>query len=469
LTAALDLPLRALARVLWRGDVAAGEVARESLDRIEHGNGRLNAFLSVDRAGAVEAADRADRAHAAGAARGALHGAPIALKDLIGEAGAPFTCGSALRRGIRADRDSDAAARLRAAGANFVGRTNLHEFAYGISNENPHFGPARNPWDPSRIPGGSSGGSAVAIAAGWIPVSLGTDTGGSIRIPAALCGIAGLKPTYDLVSRAGVFPLSPSLDHVGPMARRVDDLALLLETLAGPSAVRGYVDGGGLHGVRLGLPRSYFWEHLGAGVGEAVEAAVRQLEALGARVVDVGRDFGAAASAAATAILMAEAAAGHRHGVRANPTGYGADVRERVYVGLALPAERYVRGRQARRALIRELRRTVFAEVDALVTPTTPEVATPIGLETIDVAGKPNNTRAAMTRFTNPFNALGFPALSVPCGMARELPVGMQIVGRPGEDGFVLRLGAAYERARGPFPEPASGPSYVRRIQPIGR
>lgn len=452
---ALDLPLRALAQRLWQGEIRSVDVTQAVLDRARRENGRLNAFLSIDEEGALAAARRADEMRQSAGARGALGGVPLALKDLIGEAGAPFTCGSDLRRSVRATADADATARLRAAGAIFIGRTNLHEFAYGISNENPHFGPARNPWDPSRIPGGSSGGSAVAVAARVVPASLGTDTGGSIRIPAALCGITGLKPTYGLVSCAGVYPLSPSLDHVGPMARCVDDLALLLEILAGPAAVRGYATATDLRGVRIGLPRPYFWEQLGPGVGAAVEDAARALSALGATVRDIGRDFGPASSAVATAILMVEAATAHRDAVRAHPQRYGDDVRERLYVGLALPGERYVRAKQARRALIRDLRRTIFEDVDLLLTPTTPEVATPIGRETIEVPGKPFNTRAAMTRFTNPFNGLGFPALSVPCGVARGLPVGAQIVGRPGEDGFVLRVGAAYERARGPFPAPS--------------
>lgn len=442
----LRLSLVEVARAIRRRRLSPVEVTEATLRRIEEVNPRLGAFLWVEGERVLSWARRAEEDASHGRFWGPLHGVPLALKDLIAEEGAPWTCGSILRRDVVAHQDAAVTARLRAAGALFVGRTHLHEWAYGVSNNNPHFGPARNPWDPSRSPGGSSGGSGVALATCCTYGSVGTDTGGSIRIPAALCGVVGLKPTYGLLPTDGVFPLSWSLDHVGPMARTVEDVALLLGVLVG-RPVRIQPD---VRGLRVGVLRDEWWSVVHPDVARAVDGAVQEIGALGAEVTDVSLE-GAAAAAVATALLMVEASTVHLPSLRNHVSAYGRDVRERLLVGLALPGERYVRARQVRRALVRRVVEEVFAQVDVLLTATVPVPAPLLDEETTDVAGKPYDTRSLLTRFTNPMNALGLPALSVPCGLVGGLPVGLQVVGRPFGEATVLRVGMAYERARGAF------------------
>jgi aspartyl-tRNA(Asn)/glutamyl-tRNA(Gln) amidotransferase subunit A len=451
LNALLRLSLGELADRIRRRDVSPVEVTDAVLRRIEEINPTTNAFLSVDGDRALKSARLAEAEISRGSVRGPLHGVPFALKDLIAEAGAPFTCGSPLRHGVVANRDADMTARIRAAGAVFVGRAHLHEFAYGVSNNNPHYGPARNPWDALRVPGGSSGGSAAALASCCIYGSIGTDTGGSVRIPAALCGVCGLKPTYGRLSTEGVYPLSPSLDHVGPMARTVDDLISLWSVISGNEVAP---NGDTLRDLRVGVPAAYVWDTVDPGVAGAVRRALQALEQAGANLVEIALPDMEAASAAATAILMAEGSATHLGQLRRDPEAYGEDVRHRLLVGLAIPAERYVRAQQLRRILAEEWVHGVFSRVDVVATPAVPVPAPLIGEETTDVDGKPRNTRALLTRLTNPFNALGFPALSVPCGFASGLPVGLQIVGPPMRDEMVLAVGVAYEGLRGRFPIP---------------
>lgn len=444
-----DLTLTQVADAIRKGSVSPVEVVEAVLDRALRVQPHLKPFLWLDPDRVRDEARRRARE----APGGVLHGVPVTLKDLIAERGSPFTCGSKLREGVVADEDAEVTRRLRAAGAVLVGRAHLHEFAFGVSNENPHFGPARNPWDPERSPGGSSGGSAVAVATGCTYGSVGTDTGGSVRIPAALCGVVGIKPTYERVPRQGVFPLAPSLDHVGPLARTVEDVAVLLEVLtATPGRYAGAL-GQGLRGLRLGVPRGPYWEAMHPGVSACFEEALRCLEGEGARRVTVDFPW-EAASAVATALLLVEAASVHADSLRARPDGYGPDVRDRLLVGLCLPGERYVQALRARRALAEASRKLFWGSVDLVVTPTVPIPAPHLGEAVTEVAGAHHDTRALLTRFTNPFNALGLPALSVPCGFVGSLPVGLQLVGPPGEEARVLAAGAAYERARGPLPPP---------------
>lgn len=445
----LQLTLAEASARVRRGELSPVDLVEAALRRAQSVQPKLNAFLWLD-----PERPRAEARRLAGQRpSGALWGIPVTLKDLVAEEGAPFTCGSARRSGVRAERDAEATRRLREAGAVFVGRAHLHEFAYGVSSENPHFGPARNPWDPARSPGGSSGGSAVAVATGCALGSVGTDTGGSVRIPAALCGVVGLKPTYGLVPRDGVFPLAPSLDHVGPMGRSVEDVALLLEVLAGAPGRYTARLGSGLQGLRVGVPGGAFWELASDGVLERFDEAVRVLEREGARRVPVEFPW-EAASAAATAVLMVEASWVHLAGLREDPGGFGPDVRERLLVGLVLPAERYVRALTVCRALSRRAADLFAAEVDVLATPTTPTPAPLLGERVTRLGGEERDTRALLTRFTNPFNALGLPALSVPCGLVDGLPVGLQLVGRLGDEETILAVGRAFERARGTFPAP---------------
>ncbi len=443
-----DLTLVQVARAVRSGELSPVEVVEAVLERASRVQPRLRPFLWLDPERALDQA----RQRAREPARGPLHGVPVTLKDLIAERGAPFTCGSALRAAEVAAEDAEVTRRLREAGAVFVGRAHLHEFAFGVSNDNPHFGPARNPWDPDRSPGGSSGGSAVAVATGCAFGSVGTDTGGSVRIPAALCGVVGVKPTYGLVPRHGVFPLAPSLDHVGPLARTVEDAAVLLEVLVGSPGRYASALGSRVRGLRVGVPRGGWWEVVHPLVAARFQEALTVLEGEGARCTALDFPW-EAASAVATALLLVEAASVHVERLRARPDSYGADVRERLLVGLCLPAERYVQALRVRRALASRCRR-LWDEVDLLASPTVPVPAPRWGEQTTEVAGAPHDTRSLLTRFTNPFNALGLPAATVPCGFAEGLPVGLQLVGPPWQEARVLAAAAAYERARGPFAAP---------------
>lgn len=447
-------PAHELAVRVQRGELAARQVTEAYLSRIERVGGRLNCFIEVFADRAKDQADGIDAARAARRPLGPLAGVPVGIKDLVDVAGTVTTAGSHRRFHHSAASDATLIARLRQAGAVLIGKTNLHEFAYGVTNLNAHYGPARNPWDLTRIPGGSSGGSAVAVAAGLCAGAVGTDTGGSIRIPAALCGVVGMKPTYGRVPLDGVVPLSWSLDHAGPLTRSVRDAALFLDVMAGldgTAAAFSQELGGadGVRGLRLGVPRPFFWEHVHADVMRLAEDALRVLHDLGARLVDCAIPYASYAGAAASVVMSAEATAFHESMLRSHYGAYGDDVRIRLERGLFLLATEYVGGLQARRFLRNEAMR-VFANVDVLVMPTTPSCAAPIEE---DPGAAPDTSLALsvqLTRLTNPFNTTGLPALSVPCGFTADgLPAGLQVVGPAGGEGVVLRVGEAYERAAG--------------------
>jgi aspartyl-tRNA(Asn)/glutamyl-tRNA(Gln) amidotransferase subunit A len=445
-------PAADIAERVREGASTAVETTAAVLARIRKQQPRLNCFITVLTDQALAQAQAVDGDRAAGRAQGALAGVPIAIKDIVDVAGTVTTAGAHRRLHHLAAADAAVTARLRAAGAVIIGKTGLHEFAYGVTNQNPHFGPVRNAWDPARIPGGSSGGSAVAVSAGLCAAAVGTDTGGSIRIPAALCGVVGLKPTYGRVPVDGIVPLSWSLDHAGPLTRTVRDAALLFQVMAGPagSGPRPITRGeGDLRGVRVGVPRVFFWERLESEVAQMAEAALGVLRDLGADVADCELPYAASAGPAAAVVMSAEATAFHEPRLRASPEVYGDDVRTRLERGMFLSAADFVLGLRARRFLRREFARA-FEAADVLVTPTTQAAAARIEE---DPHAAPESSLAMsvqLTRFTNPFNVTGFPALSVPCGFTRDgLPVGLQFVGPPGGEAEVLRAGEAYERAAG--------------------
>jgi len=445
--------LTEVAELIRNRKVSPVEVVQTALERIERLDSRLNSFLTVLADEALGAARQAEEALSKRESLGLLHGVPVAVKDLIHVRGARTTCGSKIMADFIAQEDATVVERLRSNGAIILGKTNLHEFAYGVTNVNPHYGPARNPWDPDRISGGSSGGSAVAVAAGLCYGALGTDTGGSIRIPAALCGIVGLKPTYGRVSRYGVIPLAWSLDHVGPITRTVQDAALLLQVLSGhdprdPTSSRepvpdylGALDGN-IRGVRVGIIRTMM-EDANSEVRTLVQNAVEVLAREGAEVEEVEIPHLQEMRTAAAAIAMPEASAYHLRWLSQRPLDYGEDVRQRLFVGALLPAHVYLTGLRARRRLNREFH-SLFSRVDVLVAPTVSVSACPIGATAVRVGGEERDLRTAYLWFNQVFNMAGLPSVSVPCGFIGHLPVGMQIIGRWFAEGEILQVAHGY-------------------------
>lgn len=450
-----DLSLAELSVEIRARRVSPLEATEACLARIAARDGGLNSFLTVCADPAREEARRLTEELARGGWRGPLHGVPLAMKDLFETQSLRTTAGSRILGDWVPERDATVVRYLRNAGMVLLGKLNMHEFAFGTTTENEHYGPVRNPHDPERIAGGSSGGSAAAVAAGLCYGSLGSDTGGSIRCPAAVCGIVGLKPTYGRVSRAGVVPLAWSLDHVGPMTRTVTDAALLLETIAGHDpadstsarrSVPPYARGleAGVRGHRLGIPREFFWEALHPEVEHAVRSALARLQDAGAELREVSLPWLDLAAAAQAVILRAEATAYHREWLRTRSEEYGPKIRLRLLEGLFFTAADYLDAQRARRLVRRALLR-VLTEVDALVMPAVPIPAPRIGEPQVTAGGVTAPPPYFMVRNTSLFNLTGLPALSVPCGPAEGLPVGLQIAGRPWEEARLLQIGRALE------------------------
>jgi aspartyl-tRNA(Asn)/glutamyl-tRNA(Gln) amidotransferase subunit A len=447
-----DLTLAAAARLVERREVSPVELTQACFDRIEAVEPSLNAFITVLGDRALESASTAEAEITGGNYRGPLHGIPVAVKDLFDIAKVVTTAGSKILADNVARADSGPVERLNAAGAVILGKLNLHEFAYGATGVNPHFGAARNPWDTRRITGGSSSGSGASVAGRECFAALGTDTGGSIRIPASLCGITGLKPTFGRVSRRGVIPLSWSLDHVGPMARSAEDCALVLQALAGEDPLdassagqpvpdyRAALDGG-IKGLRIGVPQEFFFDNVDPDVEEAVRAAIEVLRGLGAEIRDVSLPHVSEAPSALTAVMLPEALAYHQHRLAERPDDYGEDIRYRLELGATFTALHYVQGQRFREMIVAAWRDEVFDRVDLLAMPTT--LGTAVEIETGDLSAT-----FKLIRNTNPLNLLGVPAISVPCGFTEGgLPIGMQLVGRWWDDGTVLRAAHAYQQA----------------------
>ena len=438
------------------GRLSPLELIQAHLARIEALNPKLNAYLEVAAEAALAQA-RAQTEELAGPGRhrgGPLHGIPVAIKDLYDVAGMRTTAGSVLLKENVARADSVAALRQRQAGAVLLGKLNLHEWALGVTNINPHFGACRNPWNLDYITGGSSGGSAAALAAGLCLGALGSDTGGSIRIPASLCGVVGLKPTYGRISLRGVTPLAWSLDHAGPLARTVDDAAILLQTLAGydpedPASAReadreiDWQAETGASGLRVGVPPASLLAGLHPEVEAAVRAAFAALPGLGCELREVALDGYDRASAASSTVLLAEAAAFHRERMAEHPEAIGPEVLPRFRAGAEISGTDYALARRTQAEWTRAMVR-LFETVDLLVLPATPAPALPLA--------DSDALKAAvlLTRFTRVFNLAGLPALSLPCGFTSiGLPIGLQIVGPAWAEARALRLAGAYEAAAG--------------------
>jgi len=420
------------------------ELTDACLAQIAKLNPKLNAFITVTEETARATAQQLDRELAAGTDRGPLHGIPIAHKDLIATKGIRTTSGSKLFQDFVPDCDAVVARRLSDAGAVMIGKAGLHELAYGVISDNPHFGTIRNPHDPERTPGGSSGGSGVALATGMALMATGTDTGGSIRVPASFCGIVGLKPTYGLVDRTGGQPLGLTLDHVGPMALTVADASLSLDIMAGSThRLRPAPD---LKAIRVGLPENFYFSAVSPEVRESVQQAARSAERLGAHVVPVQVPDIEGLNAAGRTILLAEASAVYQP-YRDRRQDFGSDVLALLDQGRLVPAPDYVNAQRLRRAFLHEFR-ALFRSIDCLFTPTTPMVAPLITQQQIELGGKLQDTRVAITSLVRGMNALGFPALSLPCGRSPQgLPIGLQMIARPFEENVLFTLGTALETA----------------------
>jgi aspartyl-tRNA(Asn)/glutamyl-tRNA(Gln) amidotransferase subunit A len=449
------MTIREAAKGLRAHQVSAVELATAAISRIDRHNSTLRAFITVTAGQALEQARQADRELAMGKDRGPLQGIPVALKDLFATKGVRTTAGSKVYENFMPEINATVTEKLLAAGAVLLGKLNMHELAYGTTSANPHFGAVRNPWNPQHSPGGSSGGSGAAVATQMCFMAMGSDTGGSIRIPASFCGTVGLKPTYGRVSRFGVLPLGFSLDHVGPLTRSVRDAAVALNAIAGhdprdpASSRRPVVDyvpdeDCSIRGVRIGFADSFFFEDLDADVESAVRGATARAESLGAVIKPVRLPDMAALNAVARIVLLAEASAV----AELYPEDrrlYGADVRVLLDQGRLVPATDYINAQRLRRKMRREFDQ-VWKDVDCLITPATPCPAPRIGDTTIRLGGHDEDVRLASTRLTRGINALGYPALSLPCGLsASGLPLGLQIIGPVFEEALLLRVGAALE------------------------
>jgi aspartyl-tRNA(Asn)/glutamyl-tRNA(Gln) amidotransferase subunit A len=454
------LSINQVAPLLERKKVSPAEVVKDVLDRIQDLNSRLNAYVYVNPDEVQRKAKEAEHEIMHGRYRGPLHGIPIALKDNILTARIPTTAGSKILKDFVPTFDASVVRRLRSAGAILIGKTNLSEFAYGATTNNVHFGPTLNPWDTQRTPGGSSGGSAAAVAACMASASLGTDTGGSIRIPSALCGIVGLKPTFGRVSRYGVVPLAASFDHVGPIARRVADIAIILRSIAGydsrdEASIRKPVPNypqslkKRLGRPRLGLPKQYYFEDLDQEVRSAIEAAAQCFQKLGALLQEVSLPHAAESSEPSTQAAFAEATSYHQlSGYFPNLSEeYGQDVRERLEIGAKVLAIDYLKAFEIRR-LLRNDFKEAFASVDAILAPTVPIPAPRTREKFVEINSHREPVRSALIRLNRPQNVTGLPAITVPCGFTRTgLPIGIQIIGRAFDETTVLRLAHAYEEA----------------------
>jgi len=440
--------------------VSATQLTETALDAVHAGNGDLSAFIcSYDDEALCEARE-ADRRIAAGDYRGPLDGIPVAVKDNLYLRGRRTTMGSKIHGDFVPDCTATAVERLAAAGAIIIGKTNMHEYALGATTDNPYYGTCRNPWDTDRIPGGSSGGSAAAVAAGMVPGTLGSDTSGSIRIPASMCGVVGLKPTYGRVSRYGCYPEAWTLDHVGPIAASVTDVAILLDAITGwdpkdPSTVQRPATRtfsslrADLTGTVIGVEEDFYFADVDDDICGLVTDAIEALQRLGAVIRPVTVSGLHDCIYALTVIDTAETTTVHQANLRERPEDYGPEVRFLLECGALPSAVDYLTAQQARERLRAEFRAT-FRQVDVLIAPTIPLKVPKIGDQVATVNGVDVDIISNLIRLVGPANLVGLPSLSLPCGLAGDMPAGLQVIGRPLGEQDVLNVGLAFEQAHPP-------------------
>jgi len=446
-----------IGKLFRRRKLSPVELTQFLLERIGRLNPRLNAYLTLNSEIALKGAAAAESAlcsktrRKSGRDLGPLHGIPISLKDNLYTAGLRTTGGSGFLRDFVPLEDAVAVTSLKNSGAILLGKTNLHEFAYGVTSNNPHFGPVRNPWDLNRIPGGSSGGSAAALAAGLCYGSIGTDTGGSVRIPASLCGVVGLKPGLGRVSAEGAIPLSTTLDFVGPMARTAADAAILFNAIATPEKNKRRPRVARGQHLRLGIPKHFFLDVVSSDIQHAFESSLVTLKKLGTKLKEISLPYLKETENAGNQIAWAEATHYHQQAgwYPLHAADYGEDVRSRLEMGEKVSALQYLRALDLREKFIAGFHLALLEnEVDALVTPTTPIAAPFIGEENISIAGKEHSTRALLLRLNRPANLGGIPAISVPCGLTPSgLPVGLQFQAAVNDEAQLLNIAASFEQA----------------------
>jgi aspartyl-tRNA(Asn)/glutamyl-tRNA(Gln) amidotransferase subunit A len=429
------------------GKITSEKITENCLATIADLNPKLNAFITVTADEALGRARQADKEIAGGRYQGPLHGIPISLKDLIDCQGTPTTAGSLVRKEHIAAADAPVTRLLREAGAVFVGKTNLHEFAFGTTTEDSGFGPARNPHDPSRSPGGSSGGSAIAVATGMSLGTVGTDTGGSIRIPAAACGIVGLKPEWGQVSAGGVVPLSRQLDHVGPLAASVGDAWTLYNAmLPAGRRVSALPETAAVKALRLGVPSGYLFDRLDADVERSIRATIEMLRSKGATITEVPLPHANDIATVYLHLVLGDAAEYHARTLESRPLDYTPNVRLRLEMARYVMAEDYIRALRGKSIIATEVDRALHG-VDALVCPALSIPAPPIGAATMPVKGGNEAVRTLMLRCTQPFNVSGHPAIALPCGTTpAQLPIGLQLVGHKGRTPALVQAALAVEK-----------------------
>ena len=452
------MSLTAVAKAIAEKRLSSREVTQSCLDRIAKWNPKLNAFMAIEADDALKAADAADAALAKGGPKGALHGVPLAHKDMYYDKGKVVTCGSKIRKDFVATTTSTALQRLKDAGTVRLGSLQMVEFAYGPTGHNPHYGAVRNPWNTDHITGGSSSGSGSAVAARLTFAALGSDTGGSIRMPAHFCGITGLKTTVGRISRAGAMPLSWTLDTVGPLAQTVEDCALLTGLMAGADAedptasdlpVPNYMAAARepVKGLKIGVPTAFYVDDLDAEVARALDETLATLKKEGAEIVKVELPDQRQLSAACQFVLATEAASLHKRWLIERPQDYGAQVLMRLQNGLAIPAVSYLEAIRWRGPALAAYLAAVEV-TDAVIAPVAPMPAATIAESDVGNSPEAEAVIQRITRFTRPINYLGLPSLSIPAGFTKSgLPVGMQIIGRSFDEAMLIRIGAAFQRA----------------------
>ncbi|MEO6445556.1 MAG: amidase [Gemmatimonadaceae bacterium] len=440
--------LQDIAKAIAHRQASPVELVRDLLDAIERNDPSLNTYISVFADSALQAAEKIEKAVAQKKALGPLAGVPIAVKDLILTSEGPTTGGSKIfGDGIPAGEDAAVVKRLRKAGAIIVGKTNLHEVALGVTSNNEHYGPVRNPWNTDHVAGGSSGGSAAAVAAGLCAASLGTDSRGSIRIPASCCGVTGFKPTYGLLPNEGVIPLSPSLDHVGPITHTVVDAALMMGVMTGTKQGMERFAGalrGTTKNIVLGISE-YHLRDIDDDVARAIEKALKTMRPLVKDIRDVEIPALDGAQEASAVIVSSEAIAYHDQFLKAKADGYGPLVRKRLERGYEQTALAFLQA-LARREAVRNAFAQTFAQVDILIGATLPALPPRVDEDSVRINDAEVNTVESLTRFNAPQNLAGLPSLTIPCGLAKGLPIGLQLIGAEGTDDLVLALGAAFQR-----------------------